>query len=59
MATTVNTSACDAVFCGEAESVTIAVKLYEPVLDAVPEIPPVAEPRVRPGGNWPADIDHA
>jgi hypothetical protein len=39
------------VFCGELESVTSAVKLEEPVADGVPEITPVAELRVRPGGN--------
>ena len=51
VAVTLIASACDAVLCGEAESVTIAVKLEEPVLDGVPEITPVAEARVKPGGN--------
>jgi hypothetical protein len=51
-------SACDAVLCGEAESVTIAVKLEEPALDGVPEITPVAGATVKPGGKLPADIDH-
>jgi hypothetical protein len=54
----VQASACDAVVCDELESVTIAVKLEAPALDGVPEIAPVAEARVKPGGNEPADIDH-
>ena len=47
-----------AVCWGLLASVACAVKLYEPAVVGVPEIPPVVVLRDSPGGNNPLTIDH-
>lgn len=56
-ATTIDVAA-DCVWAGELLSVTVAVKLYVPLADGVPEIIPVVAARVSPVGRVPAVIDH-
>jgi hypothetical protein len=43
---------------GLSASVTIAVKLTDPLAVGVPEIRPVPEVRLRPAGKLPDEIDH-
>jgi len=50
-------SALVAVWAGELESVTMAVKLKVPAVVGVPEMAPVLALRVRPGGRVPVEID--
>ena len=39
-------------------SVAVTVKFAVPDVEGVPEIPPVTESRLRPGGSVPEEIDH-
>ncbi len=50
-------SVADCVSTGELLSLTLTVKLEEPLEVGVPEIVPVGEIE-RPVGNWPDAIDH-